>query len=142
MIKQGCILKRPNCLKSIGVDVDTRSLIINLGVADQQMVEISKALAVDARILVLDEPTSALSLREIEQLFKTIKVLKSKGVGIIYISHRLEEINQIGDRVTVMRDGKLIDTKNISDVILKCDHSNDGRQGDQRSISAEFLRAR
>ena len=105
-------------LKSIGVDVDTRSLIINLGVADQQMVEISKALAVDARILVLDEPTSALSLREIEQLFKTINVLKSKGVGIIYISHRLEEINQIGDRVTVMRDGKLIDTRNISDVSL------------------------
>ncbi len=105
-------------LKSIGVDVDTRSLIINLGVADQQMVEISKALAVDARILVLDEPTSALSLREIEQLFETIKVLKSKGVGIIYISHRLEEINQIGDRVTVMRDGKLIDTKNITDVSL------------------------
>ncbi len=105
-------------LNSIGVNVDTRSLVISLGVADQQMVEISKALAVDAKILVLDEPTSALSLREIEQLFKTVEVLKSKGVGVIYISHRLEEIKQIGDRVTVMRDGELIGTKNVTDVSL------------------------
>ncbi len=105
-------------LHSIGVDVNTRSLIINLGVADQQMIEISKALAVEASILVLDEPTSALSLREIEKLFATIKLLKSKGVGIIYISHRLEEIKQIGDRVTVMRDGKLIDTQKVSDLSL------------------------
>jgi ribose transport system ATP-binding protein len=105
-------------LRSMEVDIDTRALIINLGVADQQMVEIFKALVVDAKILILDEPTSALSLREIEQLFKTIKVLKSKGVGIIYISHRLEEINQIGDRLTVMRDGKLIETRNISDLSM------------------------
>ena len=93
-------------------------MIIELGVADQQMVEIAKALAVDAKILVLDEPTSALSLREIEQLFETIRVLKSHGVGIIYISHRLEEIKQIGDRVTVMRDGQLIGTRNVSDISL------------------------
>jgi ABC-type sugar transport system ATPase subunit len=106
-------------LNSIGVDVKTRSLIIELGVADQQMVEIAKALAVDAKILVLDEPTSALSLREIEQLFKTIRVLKSHGVGIIYISHRLEEIKQIGDRVTVMRDGQLIGTREVSDITLE-----------------------
>lgn len=105
-------------LESIGVDVDTRSLIINLGVADQQMVEISKALVAEAKILVLDEPTSALSLREIEKLFSIIRVLKANGVGIIYISHRLEEIKQIGDRVTVMRDGKLIGTKNVSDISL------------------------
>ncbi len=105
-------------LNSIGIDVNTRSLIIELGVADQQMVEIAKALAIDAKILVLDEPTSALSLREIEQLFETIRVLKSHGVGVIYISHRLEEIKQIGDRVTVMRDGQLIGTRNVSDISL------------------------
>jgi ribose transport system ATP-binding protein len=105
-------------LNSIGVNVDTHSLIIELGVADQQMVEISKALAVEAKILVLDEPTSALSLREIDELFKTIQVLKSHGVGIVYISHRLEEIKQIGDRVTVMRDGQLIGTRNVADVTL------------------------
>lgn len=105
-------------LDSIGIDVDTQSLIINLGVADQQMVEIAKALAADAKILVLDEPTSALSMREIEKLFSIIRLLKSKGVGVIYISHRLEEINQIGDRITVMRDGKLIDSKNVADISL------------------------
>jgi ribose transport system ATP-binding protein len=105
-------------LNSIGVNVDTHSLIIELGVADQQMVEISKALAVEAKILVLDEPTSALSLREIDELFKTIQVLKSHGVGIVYISHRLEEIKQIGDRVTVMRDGQLIGTRNVADITL------------------------
>ncbi len=125
IIKNGIFLNKSQMhkdarelLHSIGVDVNTRSLIINLGVADQQMIEISKALAVEASILVLDEPTSALSLREIEKLFATIKLLKSKGVGIIYISHRLEEIKQIGDRVTVMRDGKLIDTQKVSDMSL------------------------
>jgi ribose transport system ATP-binding protein len=105
-------------LQSMGVQVDTHSQIMDLGVADQQMVEIAKALAVDAKILVLDEPTSALSLNEIEQLFKTIDVLKSRGVGIIYISHRMEEIAKIGDRVTVMRDGQLIGTKAVGDVTL------------------------
>lgn len=105
-------------LNSIGVDIDTRRLIINLGVADQQMIEISKALASEAKILVLDEPTSTLSMREIEKLFSILRILKSKGVGIIYISHRLEEINQIGDRVTVMRDGKIIGTGKVSDLSL------------------------
>lgn len=105
-------------LNSIGVDVDTHALTINLGVADQQMVEIAKAFSVDAKILVLDEPTSALSLSEIDQLFKSIRVLREKGVGIIYISHRLEEIKQIGDRITVMRDGQLIGTRQVSDLEL------------------------
>lgn len=105
-------------LKSIGVNVDTRCPLLELGVAEQQMVEIAKALAMDARILVLDEPTSALSMREIEQLFSTVRKLKEKGVGIIYISHRLEEIKQIGDRVTVMRDGQLIGTRKIDEVSI------------------------
>ena len=105
-------------LRSIGVKVDTRAAVLDLGVAEQQMVEIAKALAINAKILVLDEPTSALSMREIEQLFATIKKLKAKGVGIIYISHRLEELKQIGDRVTVMRDGQLIDTQDVCDVSI------------------------
>lgn len=126
MTKSGVILDKPKMhnkaaelLNSIGVDVNTNSVIINLGVADQQMVEIAKALSLNATILVLDEPTSALSLREIEQLFKTIKVCKERGVGIIYISHRLEEIKQIGDRITVMRDGQLIGTRNAQDLELQ-----------------------
>jgi len=105
-------------LRSIGVKVDTRMPVLELGVAEQQMVEIAKALAMHARILVLDEPTSALSMREIEQLFSTVRTLKEKGVGIIYISHRLEELKQIGDRVTVMRDGQLIGTRGIKEVTV------------------------
>lgn len=105
-------------LKSIGVEVDTQVPVMELGVAEQQMVEIAKALAMDARILVLDEPTSALSLREIEQLFSTVKKLKENGVGIIYISHRMEELKQIGDRVTVMRDGQLIGTREVADITI------------------------
>ena len=105
-------------LKSIGVDVDPRVSVLELGVAEQQMVEIAKALAMDARILVLDEPTSALSLREIEQLFSTVAKLKKNNVGIIYISHRMEELKQIGDRVTVMRDGQLIGTREVADITI------------------------
>ena len=105
-------------LEKIGVNVNTHSDIISLGVADQQMIEIVKALSMDAKILVLDEPTSALSLREIEQLFKCICILKDHGVGVIYISHRLEEIKQLGDRVTVMRDGQLIGTRSVSEMEL------------------------
>lgn len=110
--------KANDMLESVGVHVNTQTFVMNLGVAEQQMVEIAKALAVDAKILVLDEPTSALSMQEIEQLFKTVRLLKEKGVGIVYISHRLEEIKQIGDRVTVMRDGKIIGTRNVEDITI------------------------
>jgi ribose transport system ATP-binding protein len=80
------------------------------------MVEVAKALSLDARILIMDEPTASLSNNEIEALFKTIEQLKSEGVAIIYISHRLDEIFRIGDRVTVLRDGKYIDTKPVTDL--------------------------
>ncbi len=99
-------------------DVDPRSLVRELSLSRRQMVEIAKALAMDARILVLDEPTSALSLHEIEQLFSTVAKLKANGVGIIYISHRMEELKQIGDRVTVMRDGQLIGTREVANVSI------------------------
>ncbi|OGR24238.1 MAG: D-xylose ABC transporter ATP-binding protein [Desulfobacca sp. RBG_16_60_12] len=82
----------------------------DLGIAQQQLVAIARALRRQTRILIMDEPTSSLTPTEIEQLFNTIRSLKSEGVGIIYISHRLEEIKQIGDRITVMRDGKVIGT--------------------------------
>lgn len=103
-------------MEAIGIQLDTHLLIVELGVAQQQMIEIAKALALDARILVLDEPTSALTVREIEQLFDTIRRLRERGVGVIYISHRLEEIALIGDRVTVLRDGSLIGTRQVADV--------------------------
>jgi ribose transport system ATP-binding protein len=93
-------------LATLGVDLDTRTLAHELGVAQQQVVEIAKALSQQARILVMDEPTAALSEPEIARLFARIQALKAEGVAIIYISHRLQEIGQIGDRVTVLRDGK------------------------------------
>jgi ribose transport system ATP-binding protein len=93
-------------LESLGAPLDTRTLAHELGVAQQQVVEIAKALSQDARILVMDEPTAALSDHEIDRLFARIKALKTSGVAIIYISHRLQEIAAIGDRVTVLRDGK------------------------------------
>ncbi len=93
-------------LDTLGVDLDTRTLVHALGVAQQQVVEIAKALSQDARILVMDEPTAALSDHEIDRLFARIRALRADGVAVIYISHRLQEIAAIADRVTVLRDGK------------------------------------
>lgn len=103
-------------LKSLGIVMDPKLIINQLGVAQQQMVEVAKALAFKSRILILDEPTATLTNNEIEKLFSIIRNLKSEGVCIIYISHRLEEIKQIGDRITVMRDGKKIGTMPVSEV--------------------------
>jgi len=95
-------------LDGIGFHIDPREPVHGLGVAQQQMVEIAKALSQDARILVMDEPTAALSDRETELLFSMIARLKAKGVAIIYISHRLSEVFALGDRITVLRDGRKI----------------------------------
>src|SRR3974390_2515583 len=95
-------------LDAIGFDIDPRTPVHRLGIAQQQMVEIAKALSQDARILVMDEPTAALSDRETELLFAMIERLKKKGVAIIYISHRLSEVFALGDRITVLRDGRKI----------------------------------
>jgi ribose transport system ATP-binding protein len=90
--------------------LDPRTKVSDLTVAKQQMVEIAKALSFNAEVLIMDEPTAALTETEIEELFNTIRSLRAKGVGIIHISHRLQELKQISDRVTVMRDGRYIDT--------------------------------
>lgn len=100
-------------LNNLGVKIDSSSLVKDLGVAQQQMVEVAKALSIKSNILIMDEPTSALTENEIKELFVTINRLKSKGVSIIYISHRLEELFEIGDRVTVLRDGKYVGTREI-----------------------------
>ena len=98
-------------LDMLGLDIDARTPVHELRVAEQQLVEIAKALSQDARVLVLDEPTSALSDRESEQLFKVIRTLQSDGVAMAYISHRMAEVFALGDRITVMRDGKYIATR-------------------------------
>ncbi|MCX5735554.1 MAG: sugar ABC transporter ATP-binding protein [candidate division NC10 bacterium] len=105
-------------LDSLNMDIDTRARVVSLGVAQQQMVEVAKTLSVDSRILIMDEPTAALTDREIEQLFAAIHRLKQRGIGIIYISHRLQEVHQIGDRVTVLRDGKYIGTRQVGQVTV------------------------
>ncbi len=97
----------------LGVPLDPEATCGSLTVAQQQIVEIAKALSQDARIIVMDEPSAALTLREVDRLFAIIRELKAQGIGIIYISHRLDEIFQIADRVTVLRDGAYVGTQPI-----------------------------
>lgn len=105
-------------LDHLGVNIQSSLMIKNLTIAQQQMVEIAKALSYKPDVIIMDEPTSSLTKREIEELFKTIRDLKSRGVCIIYISHRMEELLEIGDRVTVLRDGQLVGTVNIKDTTI------------------------
>ena len=100
-------------LDGLGVDVDPQEMTKNLSIARQQMVEVAKATSTNNKILILDEPTSSLTAPEIRALFEIIHRLKEQGVGIIYISHRMNEIFEIGDRITVVRDGRYIGTKEV-----------------------------
>lgn len=100
----------------LGVDIDPETPCQELTVAQQQVVEIAKALAFDARILVMDEPSAALTNQEVERLLALIRDLKAHGIGVIYISHRLDEVFAIADRVTVLRDGQHIATRPIHEV--------------------------
>ncbi|ACC74672.1 sugar ABC transporter ATP-binding protein [Paraburkholderia phymatum] len=97
-------------LARMHVNLDPRTVVGSLTVASQQMVEIAKALSFDSRVLIMDEPTSALNDAEIAELFRIIRQLKERGVGIIYISHKMDELKQISDRVTVLRDGEYVAT--------------------------------
>lgn len=104
-------------LKALNIDIDPTVPAGKITVAKQQMVEIAKTLSYDSELLVMDEPTAALTENEIQELFKVIRNLRDRGNGIIYISHRLDELPQISDRITVMRDGQYIgteETKNIT----------------------------
>ncbi len=96
--------------EKLNLDLDPKTKVQHLTVAKQQMVEIAKALSFNSKILIMDEPTTALTELEIEVLFEIINSLREKGVGIIYISHRMDELKRISDRITVMRDGTYVDT--------------------------------
>ncbi|MEG1108774.1 MAG: sugar ABC transporter ATP-binding protein [Oscillospiraceae bacterium] len=102
-------------LERLGVSIPVNATMKDLSVGQQQMIEIAKALMWDVKVIIMDEPTAALTPKETEVLFKVANKLRGEGVSIIYISHRLEEIFELCDRVTVLRDGKFIETKNISD---------------------------
>ncbi|WP_250454124.1 sugar ABC transporter ATP-binding protein [Caballeronia sp. ATUFL_M2_KS44] len=97
-------------LSRMHVNLDPRTIVGTLTVASQQMVEIAKALSFDSRVLIMDEPTSALNDAEIAELFRIIRQLRDRGVGIVYISHKMDELEQISDRVTVLRDGEYVAT--------------------------------
>ena len=101
-------------LQSLGVELDLRQKARSLSIAQQQMVEIARAFSLNARILIMDEPTSSLTLNEVADLFRLVRRLRDEGTSIIFISHRLEELFEIADRVTVLRDGTYVDTKPLA----------------------------
>ncbi len=102
--------------KDLDIDLDPREKVGNLSVSQMQMIEIAKAVSYNSKVIVMDEPTSSLTEKEVDHLFRIINKLKKDNVAIIYISHKMEEILKISDEVTVMRDGQLIGTKNASDL--------------------------
>jgi ribose transport system ATP-binding protein len=99
----------------LNLDLDPRTRVADLTVARQQMVEIAKALSFDSKVLIMDEPTAALNSQEVADLFRVVRQLRDEGVGIVYISHRMDELREIADRVTVMRDGRTIATVAMQD---------------------------
>ena len=121
-IKMGGLLDYPTMHKkakevmlSLGQDVDPTKPAGNFGMGVQQMIEIAKAVLIDAKMIIMDEPTSSLGEKEVEQLMKTCRELRDRGIGIVFVSHKLEELFELCDRVTVIRDGEYIWTKNVSD---------------------------
>lgn len=108
--------KAQEAMDKMGVKIPINAVMSDLSVGQQQMVEICKALMVDAKVLIMDEPTAALTQSETEGLFKLIKSLRQKGVSIVYISHRMEEIFELCDRITILRDGTYVGTEKIKDI--------------------------
>ncbi len=106
-------------LERLRLDFLPETLVTDLSIAQQQMVEVAKALSLEAHIIIMDEPTSALTEKESEILFKLIKDLSKQNIAVVYISHRMEEIKQLADRVTVFRDGCYIATSNISEITIE-----------------------
>ncbi len=103
-------------LQRVGLSIDPRKMVSALSVAEQQLVEIAKALEIDSSIVIMDEPTATLTGKEIDDLFAVIRGLTARGIAVLYISHRLDEIFRIGQRVTVMRDGKVVATLPLSEI--------------------------
>ena len=121
-IKKGFLLdydtmhkKAKEVMLSLGQDIDPSKPAGTFGMGVQQMIEIAKAVLIDAKMIIMDEPSSSLGEKEVEQLMKTCRDLKSRGIGIVFVSHKLEELFELCDRVTVIRDGEYIDTRPISE---------------------------
>ncbi len=116
--RRGMEASAKQILDDLCIDISPSETVGDLPVSKQQMVEIAKALSINAKILIMDEPTSALTAKEIDELFRIIRRLKESGCGIVYISHRLEELQHIVDRVTIMRDGQYITSMNFADTTM------------------------
>lgn len=116
--KKAMRAKAQEVMDKMGVSIPVDAVMGELSVGQQQMVEICKALMVDAKVIIMDEPTAALTQSETEGLFEVIQSLRKKGVSIVYISHRMEEIFELCDRITILRDGTYIDTKYIKDITM------------------------
>ena len=108
--------KAKELLAKIGLNRDPKTLVEDISVSEKQQVEIAKALASDSKVIVMDEPTASLTNKEVEHLFDVVRALKKEGKGIVFISHKLAEIKEIGDRVSVLKDGAYVGTKQVSDV--------------------------
>ncbi len=106
-------------IEEVGLEVDPRRLVSDLSVAEQQMVEIARALSMAAKLVVMDEPTSALSDKEVQRLFAIVRGLKAKGISVVFVTHRLEEVMRICDRATVLRDGALAGEAAVADLDLE-----------------------
>ena len=105
-------------LEEVGLDVAPSMQVSRLGVAQMQLIEIAKTLLFESKLLILDEPTATLTSKEVERLFEIVRRLKARGVTILYISHRLQEIAEVGDRVTVLRDGQLVATRPLAGLTI------------------------
>ncbi len=116
--KKKLIYDTKEILKKIGLELEPEEIVGNLKISHKQLVEIARALSLNAEIIIMDEPTSSLTYEEVKNLFKIIKHLKKQKVGIVYVSHKLEEVMEIGDRVTVLKDGNYVGTEKISDVSI------------------------
>ena len=114
--KKAMHAKAQEVMDKMGVQIPIEAVMSDLSVGQQQMVEICKALMVDAKVIIMDEPTAALTERETESLFRVMRALQKKGVSIVYISHRMEEIFVLCDRITILRDGSYIGTENVNDI--------------------------
>lgn len=140
MNKQEMYEKSNQLLSELGINIDIKLPIKHLSIAYQQMVEIAKALIWDAKIVIFDEPTAVITGEESKQLFRVINRLKEKGVAVIYISHRLEEIYEIGDRVTILRDGEFVDLLDLKNEKVDIDTIINKMVG--RNLDEKFPKAK
>ena len=124
-------------LERLGVDFDADTPVADLSLAQRQLVEIAKALSLEARLVIMDEPTSSLTVSETDRLLKVIAELKADGVGVIFISHRLDEVERCADRVVVLRDGRVVGELARGEIDARRDDPPDDRaRAEDRSISA------